>query len=218
MKGLLVKDLRLMRANKNSLLLTLLICVFYGFIYGRTESGVTMIVFMLSFILSNVALGSITTDDADCGMSYLMTLPNAKKVYVYEKYLYIMGMVIASFVVGSITAIVLLPNQINLGLTIASTMLICVTLYLSIAMPIFLKFGMEKGRIYVYLVLAIFGIVAYCLYSNRENTYVVKVIQVVDKIMQMNMSTIIAAGVVIVLSIYMISMVISLRILKKKSF
>lgn len=218
MKGLLVKDIRLMMANKSSLILVLAMCVFYGFFYGRTEDGVTFISFMVTFIFSNLAIGTITSDMNDNGMEYLLSFPNAKKMYVYEKYVFVATAVILSFGVSSIVSVIMLPNQISDVLILVVIMTMINVVYAAISMPLFIKYGAEKGRIYLFIIMGALAAIVYGVMSFSDNVYISKALDVINRIGCMDMKILITVGMVVVIVVYEISMLISVKALKKKTY
>lgn len=218
MKGLLVKDLRLMKANRNSLIMVLAICVIYGLVYGATQEGVSMIVFLISFIVSNLAVGTITIDSSDNGMEYLMSFPNTKRYYVFEKYLFVALIVVLSTVVDVITSAIILMDGGSFGLNISLVVLMGVLIYDAISMPIFIKHGAEKGRVYVFMIAAIIAVIGYGLISFADNIYVKKIMNVVSRFSNMDKNIIMLVGIIAVVCVYLLSMFISIRVVKKKSF
>lgn len=83
MKGLLIKDFRLLKGQVYFLLIVTG-CVIVFMINGSEAFGV-------AYVCSMVALLSLTTvsyDEYENGCAFLFTLPITKKDYVKEKYLF----------------------------------------------------------------------------------------------------------------------------------
>ena len=82
MKGLLVKDFKLMMLQKNFLLLILAIVI------GMMILSDDMVfpIGFLSFIASLFTVSTISYDDFDNGNAFLFTLPITRNNYVIEKY------------------------------------------------------------------------------------------------------------------------------------
>ena len=83
MKGLLIKDFRLLKGQVYFLLIVT-VCVIVFMINGSEAFGV-------AYVCSMVALLSLTTvsyDEYENGSAFLFTLPITKKDYVKEKYLF----------------------------------------------------------------------------------------------------------------------------------
>ena len=158
MKGLLVKDFRLMKGQKNFLIL-LFIMIAFVFISGMDAS---FFMGYLPFLFMIAAMSTITYDEFDNGMAFLMVLPISRKLYVQEKYLFggVLGFT------GLASAFVLfLISEINKGSSMTFTqyilLFLCflafVILFLCLMIPIQLKFGSEKGRIVLFIIF--FGII-----------------------------------------------------------
>ena len=82
MKGLFVKDLKLMMLQKNFLLLILAIVI--GMMIFTDD--VIFPLGFLSFIVSLFTVSTISYDDFDNGNAFLFTLPITRNHYVSEKY------------------------------------------------------------------------------------------------------------------------------------
>ncbi|MCF0261227.1 MAG: ABC-2 transporter permease, partial [Erysipelotrichaceae bacterium] len=83
MKGLLVKDCFLLFQRKQSLLMILAVCIFVGMAVGGE-----FVISYMTILGAIFALSTISYDDADNGMMFLMTLPISKKQYVLSKYVF----------------------------------------------------------------------------------------------------------------------------------
>lgn len=147
MKGLLVKDFRLMKGQKNFLVL-LFIMIAFVFISGMDAS---FFMGYLPFLFMIAAMSTITYDEFDNGMAFLMVLPISRKLYVQEKYMFggVLGFT------GLASAFVLfLISEINKGSSMTFTqyvlLFLCflafVILFLCLMIPIQLKFGSEKRK------------------------------------------------------------------------
>ena len=79
MKGLLIKDLLLLKNQKRTL--PLLICC--GVIMAGTSQAMIAIIY-LTILCSIVCAGTIGYDEFDHGFTFLFTLPVTRKEYVRE--------------------------------------------------------------------------------------------------------------------------------------
>lgn len=147
MKGLLIKDFRLLKGQVYFLLIVTG-CVIVFMINGSEAFGV-------AYVCSMVALLSLTTvsyDEYENGCAFLFTLPITKKDYVKEKYLFagillLIGLIV-SMIMWYITAVIKTGNiawddwmSCCIGGVTAGLMMVAV------ALPAQLKFGPERGRI-----------------------------------------------------------------------
>ena len=96
MKGLLVKDLCLMATQKRFFILILGVGALLTF-------GGQDIIFVMGYMMMVFGLFSgstISYDDMNHGMGFLMTLPVSRKQYVRSKYLFMFLMIAVSLVVS----------------------------------------------------------------------------------------------------------------------
>ena len=83
MKGLLIKDFKLIFGNVKMIVMLIFISIFLMF--SQEEGAFTFVVSYMTIITSMFVLSTISYDDFDHGMSYLMTLPLTRKIYAAEK-------------------------------------------------------------------------------------------------------------------------------------
>ena len=218
MKGLLVKDFRLMKGQKNFLVL-LFIMIAFVFISGMDAS---FFMGYLPFLFMIAAMSTITYDEFDNGMAFLMVLPISRKLYVQEKYLFggVLGFT------GLASAFVLfLISEINKGSSMTFTqyvlLFLCflafVILFLCLMIPIQLKFGSEKGRIVLFIIF--FGIIGMVyLVSKITDKIPAQVIEVFRGIQKLPFGILAALAVGIYILALFISLKISLGIMEKKEW
>ena len=82
MKGLLIKDFRLMKVQKNFLTLITVIGVFMALF----SENVSYTIGFISFIFSLFSISSISYAELDNGNDFLFSLPFTRKTYTIEKY------------------------------------------------------------------------------------------------------------------------------------
>lgn len=218
MKGLLVKDFRLMKGQKNFLVL-LFIMIAFVFISGMDAS---FFMGYLPFLFMIAAMSTITYDEFDNGMAFLMVLPISRKLYVQEKYLFggVLGFT------GLASAFVLfLISEINKGSSMTFTqyvlLFLCflafVILFLCLMIPIQLKFGSEKGRIVFFIIF--FGIIGIVyLVSKITDKIPAQIIEVFRGIQKLPFGILAALAVGIYILALFISLKISLGIMEKKEW
>ena len=96
MTGLFVKDFRLMRQNRQSILIFMALAL----IMGLTQSN-TFIMGYLPFCMAIFVTSLISYDEVDNGFQFLMTLPVSRSLYVNEKYILCMGSAIISWILSA---------------------------------------------------------------------------------------------------------------------
>ncbi len=167
MKGLLIKDARLIWKQKRFLVILLFLAIMLNF-----NSDGTFVIAYLSFIGFSFVLSTITYDETDNGYLFLMTLPVSRKMFAVEKYVF--GLLLGSFTwtVGFFISIIFklaTEGEVSLfDFSVESLLLIPVfAVMLSILLPFQFKFGSEKGRIAMFLAFAV-AVVAAALCRTKS--------------------------------------------------
>lgn len=151
MKGLLIKDLKLMANQRQFLLMLLVFTVLF------MNTNVDFVIGYLTFVGSFFTLSTISYDEYDNGYAFLFTLPVDRKRYVKEKYLLFMGLSIftgiLSFVLvyGYRSMVQGNGRSQDLLFTVGSVLL-AVCFMMALLLPLQLKFGSEKSRIALVMV------------------------------------------------------------------
>ena len=84
MKGLLIKDLKLMKNQKSFFMVMAVV----GLIFLITWDAPYFAISYITMMFSMFAITSFSYDEFDNGAVYLFTLPFSRKTYVREKYLF----------------------------------------------------------------------------------------------------------------------------------
>lgn len=153
MKGLLIKDFKLLKGQKQFFAAVLIVMT----VFLMTSTSLSFVISYITVMMGMLTLTTIGYDEHENGMGYLFTLPVSRKGYVREKYLF--GIMTTLPVLAVVSAIAFLVSEIRhidfsveeWGGAIMGSMLI-VTMMLSLLIPIELKFGAERSRIAMTLV------------------------------------------------------------------
>ena len=159
MKGLLIKDWKLLLRNQKSFLVIMSVMMVLYMAIGNP-------VFVISYtpmLCVFVALSTITYDMFDNGAAFLFSLPFSRKDYVREKYIF-SGLI--TLTAWGISVLVAVGYSVVKGedwkelLMTAGVLLVMAILLMGVSVPLQLKFGAEKSRVVVILVMAVmFGMV-----------------------------------------------------------
>lgn len=155
MKGLLIKDFKLMKNMRNTLLIILLAALSMSF-YG---TGISFIVAYMALIGSSFTSSTISYDEFENGDAFLFSLPVSRKDYVVEKYLLSLLMCGGGWLLGAVfsTGIRVIRNGLNLnpmdGIMTALMLLPVVIGFTVFTLPLRLKFEGEKSRIVTIIVM-----------------------------------------------------------------
>ena len=147
MKGLLIKDLKLM---KNQMWFFIMII---GISIACAASFKNPF-FAMGYATSLISVFSVSTisyDEYDNGMPYLFTFPISRKMYVKEKYLYAVLTTIvalaAAVVISGGTAIIMdMQYLMSEWIGIISSSLFLVSLIIAVMLPVRMKFDAEKNK------------------------------------------------------------------------
>lgn len=145
MKGLLIKDLRITLQNKRLLTVILLLAVMLTFSKG--EEGASFVISFITMICGTLVLNTISVDEFDKSIAFLMTMPIDKSLYAVEKYVFAIGSSLAGCMVSSIFCMLFMKFSNVEIICQAIFIFIILSLFQMILLPIQLKFGSEIGRI-----------------------------------------------------------------------
>ena len=165
MKGLLIKDIRLMRSQGAVLLAMLILAaLFLGVVSSDVEPF--FVVAYITIFLSIFVASTISYDEYDNGYLFLMTLPITRKKYVNEKYIFGILISIFAWCVGMAIGTALMIAQgaeTGAGEWIGGNLMyICIAwVFMSIMMPLRLRFDSEKARYANIIMFALIAAVAY---------------------------------------------------------
>ena len=224
MKGLLIKDFKLLKVQKNSFLLILCIAIGMEIFTNSTSSSFIIVIKFigyLSFVATLFTLSSISYDEFDNGNAFLFSLPITRKSYVIEKYGF--GMIMGSSFWAFGTLIVILKEIIAMKYvsidTIMAAFIILPIVFsvLAIMLPFQLKFGGEKGRIAIICTLVIVFLMGIVI-TKVSNAFHINLSFLFHQIATLNRAVLILAIIGFTILMLSISYRISLSIMKKKEF
>ena len=213
MKGLLIKDFKLLKVQKNSFLLIL--CIAIGMEIFTNSTSSSFIIGYLSFVATLFTLSSSN------GNAFLFSLPITRKSYVIEKYGF--GMIMGSSFWAFGTLIVILKEIIAMKYvsidTIMAAFIILPIVFsvLAIMLPFQLKFGGEKGRIAIICTLVIVFLMGIVI-TKVSNAFHINLSFLFHQIATLNRAVLILAIIGFTILMLSISYRISLSIMKKKEF
>lgn len=149
MLGLIKKDLLMVKSN-----LKLVIIIFAVLFIMSLQKEFDMS-FIPPFIVAMLFMSTFSYDEYNKWDAYAVTLPNGRKSVVAAKYLATIILIAISIIITIILNIVvgLVNNNINYE-SMLSTMAGCffgIVLIVSIIYPFIFKYGIEKGRIGLFI-------------------------------------------------------------------
>ena len=220
MKGLLIKDFQLAKTQGKMLLIVALVIGVFMEIAGMSEGFVTG---YITIIMSVFAATSISYDEYEHCFSFLLVLPVSRKEYVNEKYVFsgilIFSAWLVGLTVGSVFRIIRGEPVLSVEWLAGCFSYITVAVvFLSLMLPLRLKFEGEKGRVVLPLTIAAMGILIYGG-GKLANLAGIDVTGSSIKVLnQMGAAGIMAMLVIIPVAAAVISWICSRHILEKKEF
>jgi len=212
MKGLFVKDIELMKQQKQFFVLV----VVMGVILNLAGSGsVSFAIGYFTFVTAIFAITTISYDEFDNGLAFLMTLPVTRKQYVAEKYLLGAGLTAAAWGIEAITGVICKGVAELQGCLSEKIIYIPLALLmLSVSLPLVIHFGAEKGRYIAMVMWAIIIAVVYILIKTMGLSA-----DAVDAWLNgLNRGMVLAGVVLFTVIVYMGSFWIGVRLMEKKEF
>lgn len=218
MKGLLIKDFRLMKNQKTFLL----VIVFIAAILLFTSTNPSFVICYVTILFSMFAVTTLSYDEYDNGSAFLFSLPVKRKTYVMEKYIFslLLGGIawVAITVLSAAYMYMKHPEEsIKEYLFIAVIYLGIFLIFTTFLLPVQFKFGADKGRV------AILGVVGIVIILGYIGSKVLKPMGIdLDLILQ-EISEVKPLQAVIwlfgcSLVLLCISGIVSLKIMEKKEF
>lgn len=217
MKGLLVKDFRLLKVQKNFFLLIIAVAIGMALF---TNDVAPMLGF-LAFVLSIFTLSTISYDEFDNGNAFLFSLPVSRKDYAIEKYC--LGLILEGGALVLATLLSLIFSKIwdtTSGAEIGMWALILVPLLFvlqGIMIPFQLKFGGEKGRIALLITLGLLALAGIGV-EKLARMVGIDVWAILDSLSMMSLGMMVGIATVIAAIFLGVSLKISISIMDKKEF
>lgn len=218
MKGLLIKDFKILKGQKQFFAAVLVVT----FVFLMTNTSFSFVISYITVMTGMLTLTTISYDDHENGMGYLFTLPISRKGYVQEKYLF--GFMTTMPVLAAVSAAAFLASRVRhidftaeewTGAVLGS--LLVITVMLSLLIPIELKFGTERSRV---AMMVVFGgsFVVICAAVKVFEYLGIDWKIWVNRFDGLNLSVILTAFIMACGIIMAVSYLFSLRFMTKREF
>ena len=217
MKGLLIKDLSLIKMQGRFLV----IVAFLGVFMALNADNPTFVIGFMSYMGAIFTMNTISYDEFENGNAFLFALPITRKMYAMEKYVFgiIFGGIMSAF--STVLCVIFeLCSGFGNFVSIAEAALWTIPMLLvmlAVVIPIQLKFGGEKGRI---VTIAAIGVavglgIAVVKLVNSENFDLNGLYRIVSFL---ESNFILPAAFLISCALLFVSYRISVHIVEKKEF
>ncbi len=203
MTGLILKDLLNLKKQAK----VYLILVIFYFVYGAVFESSSMFSSMMTMIAVMIPLTAMSYDERSKWDRYALTMPISRKVIVASRYLLGMIFIAAAFVLSILVNMVFSKMYSIESILISLASLSAGITVMSVIFPLLFKYGVEKGRILMMLVL--FTPIAILMMVSKLG------LSMPD---EETIKTFIFLSPIIALMLLLVSIYISLSIYRKKEF
>ena len=217
MKGLIIKDLCVLKNQMKTLLLVLAFFIIFSII----NEDATFILFLVPFYMIMILITTFNYDEFNKLDSYCNSLPLSRKEIVKSKYILFNATSLIALILG-ILASFIIPSFIEnttfeslFASIIGVAFGIC--LVISLLIPFYYKFGSSKGRIMLFLcivllALLIGAITSLDIFNNKE------LMNIINSLNNLSLGMFTLLLIILTVIIMSISYYISVRIYKNKEF
>ena len=215
MKGLYIKDFKLMMNQKMFFIVIAAMAIFFAV----TQTNIFFVISYATFIAAMFVISSISYDEFNNGNAFLFTLPVTRTGYVKEKYLFAATLATGAWLAATILSIVVVFIQgteviiLEWFLTAAMILLVALMMVL-IIIPVQLKFGQSKGNVAMLLVMGGAFAIGYLVLSN----FGIDVFAMIDALSTIGLSGLLMILLLMVAGAGIISYLISCKIMTEKEF
>lgn len=207
MKGLLLKDLFTLRKQGKVYLLLLAFYLFYTIL----TKNVSMMSSMIAMLCAIAPITTLAYDENCKWDRYALSMPISRKMIVLSKYVFGILLILISMVIVAPLSMMVVTYTREMELKPAIMIVLAVNgiaiLFISILLPLLFKFGVEKGRL---LMFVIFFIPLAFVYLYKKINLGLPSKETFELLGYLSP--------VFLIIIVLISMVISIRIYEKKEF
>ncbi|MCI6675740.1 MAG: ABC-2 transporter permease [Clostridiales bacterium] len=218
MKGLLIKDLKLMKNQKKFFITFFMIAVIFLITYENKLFAVSY----TTMIFTIFVMSTISYDEYENGYPFLFVLPIRRSDYVNSKYCFGLLCCLAAWLLATLYTTIYQITQKPDGNLLEWIGQCCMIipfflLFLAFSIPVQLKFGNEKARVVIFGILGGSTLIIYAASKliKRMNVNVSVIIQLAESISNLGLVIGCIAGSIVLL---MISYIISIHIMNKKQF
>ena len=215
MKGLIIKDLCVIKNQMRSLLLILVFFVFISII----NKDATFTLFLVPFYMIMILITTFSYDEFNKWECYCNSLPLSRKEIVKAKYLLFNASSLVVLVLGVLASFII-PNFIEnttfesiYASIIGVAFGIC--LVISLLIPFYYKFGSQKGRIMLFLTIAILALLIGTI-TSLDVFNNIELMNIINSLNNLSLGMFTLLLIIVTVIIMTISYYISVRIYNNK--
>lgn len=217
MKGLIIKDLCVLKNQMKSLLLVLLFFI----IISIVNEDATFILFLIPFYMIMILITTFNYDEFNKWESYCDSLPLSRKEIVKAKYILFNAASLIILILGVLGSFII-PNFIEnttFESIFASIIGVAFGIYLviSLLIPFYYKFGSQRGRIMLFLCVTILALLIGVI-TSLDIFNNIELMSIINSLNNLSLGVFTSLLLLIVIIIMSISYFISVRIYYNKEF
>ncbi len=217
MKGLLIKDFKLMKMQKNFFIFIVLIALAMSAI----NQNMAFVVGYMTMIIPMFASSTVSYDEFDNGYAFLFTLPISRRIYVLEKYFFAALLALMSLMLSAVLCIGAWFFGLQFALTEALITASCVfaaaLIFQSILIPVQLKFGAERSRIALICIIGAIFVIGF-FGTRLLESLGIDLLASIEKWQVMGVGILFSSLLAVTLAMLTVSYQISCAIVEKKEF
>lgn len=207
MKGLLLKDIMAMKKQCKIMFLVIIIYAFYSVM----SKNASMVSGMIALFCAMMPITLMAYDEQSKWDRYALSLPLSRNSIVLGKYILGIGLVVLSMllIIPINIAMIRYSNEMGLkeALLIVYVIFGIAICFVSLMLPIFYKFGIEKGRLLLFVVFFIPVMLAYMFAKSGIKMPSEKTLEMVGYLSPL-----------VLIAMVIVSLMISINIYRKKEF
>lgn len=166
MKGLILKDWKILRRQGHHYGMALLLICAIAFVGSKNFSS--FITSYLTFMITMFAISSFNYDEYENGMAFLISMPSGRRGYVSAKYIFSILLIFSGWLLGSLIRMVFFLLRFSAAeyleiLPEEPVYLSLCLIYISFVFPVLIKYGAEKGRNIAFMILLVVCIGAFLI-------------------------------------------------------
>ena len=217
MKGLIIKDLCVLKNQMKTLLLVLAFFVIFSII----NEDATFILFLVPFYMIMILITTFNYDEFNKWDSYCNSLPLSRKEIVKSKYILFNATSLIVLILGIISSLIIptFIENITFESLFASIIGVAfgICLVISLLIPFYYKFGSSKGRIMLFLCVVILALLIGTL-TSLDIFNNIELMNIINNLNNLSLGAFTLLLILITTIIMTISYLISVRIYYKKEF
>ena len=215
MKGLILKDYYNLRKSGKTIILIMLVYAVFGAVSGQ----ISFMSAIVAVLCATLPISTFSYDDFSKWDSYALSMPVSRRQIILAKYLLGLIMVVLGSIISLLSSFAALAfaenadaGPLEVFSATGAVALVCL-LMLAIIFPVIVKYGVEKGRIAmlaVFLGPTLLGVLA-------ARMGLLDYLPPAAQLKAMLVPALIATPIVILI-LFVLSFLLSLRIYSKKEF